>query len=165
MPVEQLTYAALADRLKCSPEASRALARRLRLPRQRANDGKTLVAVDLTEVRHRPLPARSPSGHRSDTEQLVAYAAALKAKIIELEDEISQLQIAAGGHRSDFERERERCDRQRQQYDHLLERCDQFMAALLRQAADLMKTKEAAARFEGELAALRSRQWWRRLAG
>jgi hypothetical protein len=165
MPIEQLTYAELGDRLKCSPEASRALARRLRLRRQRANDGKTLVAVDLAEVRHRPLPARSPSGHRSDTEQLVANAAALKAKIIELEDEISQLRIAAGGHRADFERERERCDQHRQQCDHLRERCDQFMAVLLRQTSNLMKAKEAAARFEGELAALRSRPWWRRLAG
>ena len=164
MPIEQLTYAALADRLKCSPEASRALARRLRLPRQRANDGKTLVAVDLTEVRHRPLPARSPSSHRSDDKQTASYAA-LTAKVAELEDQIAHLEIAAGGHRADFEHERERCDRQRQQNDQLRERCDQFMGVLLRQASDLMKTKEAAARFEGELAALRSRRWWRRLAG
>ena len=38
MPVEMLTYAALSERLGCSAEAARALAKRLRLPRQRANN-------------------------------------------------------------------------------------------------------------------------------
>ena len=40
MPSEMLTYLDLANRLKTSPEAARALARRLRLPRTRGNDGK-----------------------------------------------------------------------------------------------------------------------------
>ena len=39
-----LTYAGLAERLKISPEAARALAKRLRLQRSRSNDGKTLVS-------------------------------------------------------------------------------------------------------------------------
>ena len=56
-----VTYADLAERLKISPEAARALAKRHRLPRSRANDGKTLVSVDLTEIEHKPLPARSPA--------------------------------------------------------------------------------------------------------
>jgi hypothetical protein len=43
MPIEMLTYAALGERLNCSPEAARALAKRLRLPRQRANDGKAAL--------------------------------------------------------------------------------------------------------------------------
>jgi hypothetical protein len=47
MPIEMLTYAALGERLNCSPEAARALAKRLRLPRQRANDGKALVPWTL----------------------------------------------------------------------------------------------------------------------
>jgi hypothetical protein len=153
MPTEQLTYADLADRLKCSPEAARSLAKRLRLPRQPRNDGKTLLAVDLAEIQHKPMPARSPgcrspAGHRRDAEQLVA---ALKAKITELEDEIAQLEIAASGHRADFERERERCD--------------VLMRVMLKRTAELMTTKEAAAHFGGELAALRSRRWWQRLAG
>jgi nucleotide-binding universal stress UspA family protein len=158
MPIEQLTYADLADRLKCSPEAARSLTKRLRLPRQRGNNGKTLVAVDLSEVRHKPMPARSPGGHRPDTEQLVGYAAALKAEISELEDEVAQLAISASGHRADYEHERDRGDG--------------LMAELLRQAADLMHAKadlmiakEAGARLEGELAVLRSRPWWQRLAG
>jgi hypothetical protein len=104
----------LGERLNCSPEAARALAKGLRLPRQRANDGKALVAVDVAELAHKPMPARSPAGDRAD-----------------------------------FERER----------------ADRLMAELLRATADTMAAKEAAARLDGELAALRSRPWWRWMVG
>jgi hypothetical protein len=65
MPTEQLTYAQIAERLGVSAEAARAIVKRHRLPRSRSNDGKTLAAIDLEEIRHKPLPARSPRGHRS----------------------------------------------------------------------------------------------------
>ncbi len=67
MAIEMLNYADLAARLKVSPEAARALAKRLRLPRSRGNDGKALVSVDLAEINHAPLPARSPAGHQGLT--------------------------------------------------------------------------------------------------
>ena len=54
MPIEMLTYAGLAERLKISPEAARALAKRLRLQRSRSNEGKTLLSVDLAEIQHTP---------------------------------------------------------------------------------------------------------------
>ena len=148
MPIEMLNYQELGARLGASAEAARALTKRLRLPRQRGNDGKTLVAVDLAELRHKPLPARSPAGHRPDAE---GYATYLEAKVTELEDQITQLEIAASGHRADFERERERGD-------SLTTEVLKFMAAA-------MSAREAAARLEGEMAALRSRPWWQRLAG
>jgi hypothetical protein len=144
MPSEMLTYLDLANRLKTSPEAARALARRLRLPRSRGNDGKTLVSVDLSEIRHTPLPARSPDGHQ-------AVAAAIKAKVATLEAERTRLETTAAGHRADFERERERVE--------------WLMVELLKLTVDAMGAKEATARLKGELAALRSRPWWRRLAG
>ena len=143
MPSEMLTYLDLANRLKTSPEAARALARRLRLPRTRGNDGKTLVSVDLSEIQHTPLPARSPAGHQ-------AVAAAIKAKVATLEAELARLETTAAGHRADFERERERVE--------------WLMVELLKLTVDAMGAKEATARLEGELAALRSRPWWRRLA-
>jgi hypothetical protein len=144
MPSEMLTYLDLANRLKTSPEAARALARRLRLPRTRGNDGKTLVSVDLSEIQHTPLPARSPAGHQ-------AVAAAIKAKVATLEAERARLETTAAGHRADFERERERVE--------------WLMVEILKVTVDAMGAKEATARLEGELAALRSRPWWRRLAG
>src|SRR5262245_4432060 len=104
MPIEMLTYAALAERLKVSAEAARAIAKRHRLPRSRANDGKTLVSVDLSEIEHRALPARSPGGPQ-------AVIASLKARIETLEAEIARLEATAAGHRADFERERDRAER------------------------------------------------------
>jgi len=85
MPIEQLTYAQIAERLSVSTEAARAIVRRHRLPRSRSNDGKTLAAIDLEEIRHKPLPVRSPRGHRSVTDVI----AALKARIQSLEAELA----------------------------------------------------------------------------
>jgi len=106
MPTEQLTYAQIAERLSVSPEAARAIVKRHRLPRSRSNDGKTLAAIDLKEIRHKPLPARSPRGHRSVTN----VVATLKARIATLEAELVAEQQRSAGHRADFERERERAD-------------------------------------------------------
>jgi hypothetical protein len=136
MAVEMLSYAALAERLSISSEAARALVKRHRLQRSRANDGKTLVAVDLSEIAHRP-SARSPGGHRAEQ---------LRAKV-----ELATMELTAAGHRADFERERERAER--------------LMTELLKATAELICAKEAAARLEGALHALRSWPWWRRLVG
>jgi hypothetical protein len=148
MPIEMLSYQELGARLGASAEAARALTKRLRLPRQLGNDGKTLVAVDLAEIRHKPMPARSPAGHRPITD---GYSGYLEAKITELQDQISQLEIVANGHRADFDRERERGD--------------SLMSEILKFMAAAMSARETAARLEGEIATLRSRPWWRRLTG
>ena len=89
MPVEQLTYAQLAER-RGLLKAARALVKRYRWPRSRGNDGKTLVAVDIDEIRHTPLPARSPGGHRPDV-------AALQARIASLEAELARHAATATG--------------------------------------------------------------------
>src|SRR5258708_28945449 len=81
MATEQLTYDPLAERLGTTREAARAIVKRHRLPRSRSNDGKTMVTVDLDELHHKPLPARSPRGHQSITEAV----ATLKARVAELE--------------------------------------------------------------------------------
>jgi polynucleotide 5'-kinase involved in rRNA processing len=67
--------------------------------RQRRQD---LVAIDLDEVRHKPLPARSPRGHQPVTETL----ARLQARIAGLEAELAAEQQRSAGHRGDCERER-----------------------------------------------------------
>src|SRR5262249_34132958 len=106
MPADQLTYAQIAERLSVSPEAARAIVKRHRLPRSRSNDGKTLAAIDLEEIRHKPLPARSPRGPRSVTDAV----ASLKARIATLEAELVAEQQRSAGHRADFERARGRAD-------------------------------------------------------
>jgi chromosome segregation ATPase len=205
MPLEMLTYADLAERLKISSEAARAIAKRHRLPRSRANDGKTLVNIDLSEIQHKALPARSPGGHQ-------AVIASLKAKIETLQAEIARLEAAAAGHRADFERERDRADRLTTELlkatgemvaakeatawlegelaalrsrpeawpaeiarveaiasgcraDFERDRADRLAAEVQKAAADTTAAKDAIVRLEGELKAMRSRPWWRRLGG
>src|ERR1700736_6115630 len=126
MAIEMLNYSQLGERLGCSREAARALVKRLRLPRQKANDGKVLVSVDLSEINHKPMPARSPADDHPITATLQARIEALQAELIKLE-------ATASGHRADFERER----------------ADALMAELLKMTADAMAAKEAAARLEG----------------
>jgi len=106
MPTEQLTYAQIAERLSVSPEAARAIVKRHRLPRSRRNDGKTLAAIDLKEIRHTPMPVRSPRGRRSVTD----VVATLKARVAGLETELAQAEKRSAGHRVDFARERARAD-------------------------------------------------------
>ena len=143
MPVEMLTYAALGDRLKISAEAARALAKRHRWPRSRANDSKTLVQVDLTEISHSPI-ARQPqaqAGHQVVT--------ALKQKIETLQAELLETKAIANGHRADFERE--------------CERTNKLLAELLKATSEGMGARERAALLEGKLSML-TQPWRRRLA-
>jgi len=63
---------------------------------------------------------------------------------------LAKLEASAANHRADFERERERLDR--------------LMSELLRATLETSAAEEVAARRDGELTALRSQPWWRRLA-
>ena len=130
VPVEMLTYAALGQRLNCSPAAARALVKRLRLPRQKANDGKALVSVDLSEINYKPMPACSPADHPPVTASLNARIDALQAELAEVE--------AAACYRTDSERER----------------VDQLMVESLRATLEAQTAKEAVARLEGQVTAL-----------
>jgi len=132
MPVETLTYAALGARLTISPNAARSLAKRLRLPRSLSDDGKALVSVDLAEIRHTPCPRVGRQA--GNTVPLVEKIEALQA-------EIAQLEARAASHRADFERERERAER--------------LIVEVLQATAETMAAREATARLEGEVAALR----------
>jgi hypothetical protein len=133
MSIETLTYALLGARLGISPEAARSLAKRLQLPRSLSDDGKALVSVDLAEIRHTPRP---PSGRQAGNIALLA------AKIEALKAEVARLEARAADHRADFERERERTDR--------------LTVELLQATAETMAAKEAMARLEGDVAALRT---------
>ena len=148
MTIEHLTYAALAERLKISPEAARALVKRMRLPRQRANDGKNLVSVDFSEIQHKPMPARSSRGDQVAT----GTVAILTARIEVLQAQLAMLEESSRGHREDYVRECERADR--------------LVTELVKMTSDMMEAKETAAKLEGELTARRSiperepLRWW-----
>jgi hypothetical protein len=133
MSIETLTYALLGARLGISPEAARSLAKRLQLPRSLSDDGKALVSVDLAEIRHTP----QPPGSRQ-----AGNIALLTTRIEALQAEIARLEASAASHRADFERERERADR--------------LMVELLQATAETTAAREATARLEGEVVALRT---------
>jgi uncharacterized protein involved in exopolysaccharide biosynthesis len=122
MPVEMLSYAELGERLKISPEAARALVKRHRWPRSRANDGKTLVQVDLSEINHSPI-TRQPQAQAG--QQLVT---ALKQQIETLQTELAEMKVIASGYRADFERE--------------CERTNKLLAELLKATTDTMGARE-----------------------
>ncbi len=147
MSTESLTYADLAERLSTSPEAARSLVRRLRLPRMKGNDGKARVTVDLNDFQYRPMPARKPDSHRSDTNGLGDRIESLEAELARIEVEKRCLEATAAGHRADFERERDRADN--------------ALAEASKMAVLAMTARETAARLEGELGARRRRSWWR----
>lgn len=155
MCVENLTYGALGARLNISAAAARSLARRLQLPRSRSEDGKALVAVDLTQIRHTP----HPPGRRQSAElaELTEQIAALRADYVQLEADNFQLEALSAGHRADFERERERFEHERERAEHERERADRLMGDLLQAKSDVTTAREMVARLEGEIAFLRAR--------
>lgn len=128
MPIETLTYIALAARLRISPVAARSFAKRCHLPRSVSNDGRAMVCVDLAEVRH--TPRRRGNRQAGD---------ALPTTIMMLQTEIARLEATAAAHRADFERERERADR--------------LIAEVLRATAEATAAKEMTARLEATLRA------------
>ncbi|MEH2513353.1 chromosome segregation ATPase [Nitrobacteraceae bacterium AZCC 1564] len=134
MSVEALTYAALGARLRISPEAARSLARRLRLPRARSDDGKALVSVDLADFTHTP---------RQTAVREAGSIAAFAASIAALQANIARLEASAADHRADFERERERTDR--------------LTSELQQATAELNAAKEMTARLQDEVAVLQIR--------
>ncbi len=143
MPVEMLTYAELGERLKVSPEAARALVKRHRFPRTRANDGKTLVRIDLTEINHTPVARASQTPSADD--QVVT---ALREHIVTLQADLLEMKALAGSHRADFEKE---CGR-----------TNKLLSELLKANVDTLAAREKAAQLEGTLMVLRQ-PWWRRL--
>ena len=134
MAVEMFTYRQLGERLGFSRDAARELVKRLRLPRHKANDGKTLIYVDLSEINHNLVPTESAAGQ-------LPVSGSFKERIE------PNLETSATSHQADLERERERAER--------------LMAELLRAKADILAARATAAKLENELAALRSRSsWW-----
>jgi len=116
----------MAERLSVSTEAARALVKRHHLPRSRSNDGKTLVAVDLGELHHRPLPGRSSREYQAVTD----LVATLKARIATLEADLAAEQQRSAGHRADFERECERADRMVAIQDRLIAELENLRSLL-----------------------------------
>jgi chromosome segregation ATPase len=97
------------------------------------------VLADVDKLDHKPKPAAVRSSHDD-----YAAVAVLTERIADLKERLDKAEANFAAERG---------------------RCDALMAEMLKATADLMATKQASARLEGELAALKARPWWRRLAG
>src|SRR5262249_35584952 len=126
---------------------ARARARRNRLPRSHGNDGRASVAIDLDELRHKPMPARSPRG-----QPVTDVIAALKVRIEQLEAELAAEQQRSAGQRVDYERERERADQLVTVQDKLVV-----------QLTNLRMLLQAARHPAPPITARSLGKWWRRL--
>jgi hypothetical protein len=179
MATRNLTYAELAEIWGVSRDAARKKVEGLRLPRKLGNDGKTRVTIDLEEVSHarkvsrpetggRPpgdLPETDPGGRaeagRSPPPE-APEVVALRARLVDLEARAAEL-------RADLEREREETARERGERLQERERAERLSGEVAALARDLARSVEAGAdrerALQAELAALRSRSWWRRLVG
>jgi hypothetical protein len=135
MATESLSYAEIGERLGINAEAARGLVRRHRLPRSTANDGKTVILVDLDEISHKK-SARKPAGVQEDTGRIRLEE--LTARIAALEAELAAANERAGGYRADYERERDRADRERDRADWLIDE-------LVLELRDLRKAMEVQA--------------------
>jgi hypothetical protein len=140
MPAEMLTHPGITGRRLNFSSSFNSLVNWLRPPRQRAKDDDPHTTVELAE---------SPTVAASSSENEQSVVATLTARMETLEADFAKVEAAAAMHRADFERER----------------CERLMAEVLKSTAELMAAREAAAMLAGELAALRARPWWRRLAG
>ena len=145
MSIESLTYADLAGRLGTSREAARSLMRRLRLPRQTANDGTVRVNVDFAEIQYKPVPRGSPRGYWANFDALKNQVEQLQAQVTKLETDNSAIAAIGARHRADFERERERTDK--------------LMTDTLTLVAVATSARAKALRLEGEQAAQRHQFW------
>ena len=110
------------------------------------------------------MSARPPTGQTPPQNQTGGAgarrvtAATLKTEIEMLQAKIAELEGAVSDRRIAFHAADDR------------DRAERLLADLLRMTAELMSTRESAARLEGELSVLRSQRnerpwWWRLLTG
>jgi hypothetical protein len=142
--LEQLTYVQIGERLNISSEGARAIVKRNRLPRSHDKHGKTLVAIDLDELQHKPLPVRAP--RRQPVNDVFAT---LKARIEQLEAELAAEQQRSARDRAHYEHERERAD--------LLARSHESLEIQLKNLRLHLQAGRQAA------SPRTLRDWWRRL--
>jgi len=172
-----LTYADAAALLGMTVDSLRHRARRDHWGKRISNEGKALVLVPLDAVR---IPAGGapgetagdPPASRPATRPEPDLVAVYVARIAELERRIADLRTDLDGARQERDRERDERHAERDRADRitadLAEIARQFAAATLTAAAEgraretVLEAKLDAAR--AEMAALRNRPWWARLA-
>jgi hypothetical protein len=134
-----LTYSEAAMALGTSPEAVRQKSIREHWHRQRRNDGKTQVLIDLEA--QKPRAPRKRPDIQSDEQGKVA---ALEAHVAALKEAVANAEAAGEHHRLDVATTRNRLDEM---------------------IAELVDMSKRMAEQAADHNAYRRRPWWKRLAG
>jgi hypothetical protein len=146
-----LTYADLAKALCITPEAARQKAIRSRWRRQRGNDGKALILVDVEAEKATHTPRRRldehPAGRPDDPRTIVA----LESHIATLKGNIAKAEALT--------------DQQHGEVEATRKRLDEMVTELVALSKLLAAQSAAADSARAELAAHRSRSWWKRIVG
>ena len=141
-----LTYRELAQALAISAEAARQKAIRARWQRQRGNDGKARILVDLEAEKAVHTPRRRPDEHPGEHRTFEA-----------LEAHITTLKEAAAKAEALGEQHRQAAEMASKRVDHLV-------TGLVEMSMRMAEQTAVADRVRAEFDAYRARRWWRRLA-
>ena len=173
-----MTYQEAAVALRMTPESIRARARREHWRKQLGNDGKALILVPVDAEgippgdTHGDAPASRPVKRPEPDPVMMA----LQKRISDLESRAVELSAQVERERSERLQERERADRLTDEIAALARQFANTVDEAAGRERDLQgqlgRAKEEAATsashvnaMKAELEALRSRPWWRRLAG
>jgi len=145
-----LTYRELAQGLDISAEAARQKAIRGRWPRQRGNDGKARILVDLEAEKATHTPRGRVDKHPNEHPDERRTFEALEAHIATLKEAVAKAEALGEQHR--------------QEAETASKRVDHLVAELVGMAMRMSEQTAVADRMRAEFDACRARPWWRRLA-
>jgi hypothetical protein len=138
-----LTYSEAAAALGTSPEAVRQKSIREHWHRQRRNDGKTQVLIDLEAQKPRA-PRKRPAKQANIQPDEQGKVAALEAHVAALKEAVANAEAAGEHHRHDAATTHNRLDEM---------------------IAELVDMSKRMAEQAADHNAYRRRSWWKRLAG
>jgi chromosome segregation ATPase len=145
-----LTYRELAQALDISAEAARQKAIRGRWPRQRGNDGKARILVDLEAEKAAHTPFRRPAKHLDEHPDERRTFEALQAHIATLKEAVAKAEALA--------------EQRRQEAETSSKRVDHLVTELVEMSMRMADQTTVADKVRAEFDAYRTRPWWRRLA-
>jgi hypothetical protein len=160
LPVAEtwLTYRELAQGLDISAEAARQKAIRGRWPRQRGNDGKARILVDLEAEKAAHTPRRRPDKLLNEHPDKLLNEHPDERRTFEaLEAHIATLKEAVAKAEALGEQRRQGAEMASKRVDHLV-------AELVEMSMQLTEQTAVADKVRADLDAYRARPWWRRLA-
>jgi chromosome segregation ATPase len=144
-----LTYRELAQALDISAEAARQKAIRGRWPRQRGNDGKARILVDLEAEKAAHTPRRRPTKHLDEHPDERRTFEALEAHIAALKEAVAKAEALA--------------EQRRQEAETSGKRVGHLVTELVEMSMRMAEQTAVADKVRAEFDALRTRPWWRRL--